>query len=138
MKVNEKRTDEEAREIGSRIKKLRLIRGIEQDDLANRARVSQSMISKIESGSATPSLKALKRIANALGVAYEDVFAPHSKLVPLNDKITMNHLDDNLRQFIAKEESVPYIMAGKELQERGLSKEELEALVSVFTSRKKK
>ena len=54
--------------IGPKVKDLRDRRGINQVDLARAAGVGQSLISKIENGTASPSLKTLIRIADALGV----------------------------------------------------------------------
>ena len=123
------------RKIGEIIRNLRMLRGVEQGDLARRAGVSQSLISKVESGTANPSLGTIKSIADSLGVTYEELFAPR-KMVPLSDKIIMGHLDENLRQFIAKDDSEPYIEIARELYERGFNAEELEALRMILASRK--
>ena len=125
----------EDRKIGEIIRNLRILRGVEQGDLARRAGVSQSLVSKVESGVANPSLETIKSIADSLGVTYEELFAPR-KLVPLSDKIIMGHLDENLRQFIAKDDSEPYIEVARELYEKGFNANELEALRMILASRK--
>ena len=123
------------KKIGEIIRNLRMLRGVEQGDLAKRANVSQSMISKVESGAANPGLDTLKKIAIALGVTYEELFAPR-KVVLLSDKMTMSHLDDNLRQFIARDDSIPYIEVARDLYEKGFNNKELEALRTILTSSK--
>jgi transcriptional regulator with XRE-family HTH domain len=55
--------------LGQMIKRLRIRRGMTQDELARRAKLSQAYIAKLESGDReTPSLPALKRLAKALDV----------------------------------------------------------------------
>ena len=54
--------------LGQRIRQLRLARGMIAADLASRAGVSPSFLSQVERGLATPSLKVLNALANALEV----------------------------------------------------------------------
>jgi transcriptional regulator with XRE-family HTH domain len=54
--------------LGARIRTLRLDRGIQQKALAERAGLTPSLVSQIESGKLTPSLHTLGRLAGALGV----------------------------------------------------------------------
>ncbi len=57
-----------ATEIGSRIRRLRESAGIDQGKLAERTGISQSNISRIESGAQSPRTGTLERIATALNV----------------------------------------------------------------------
>lgn len=59
-----------AQSIGTRIKRLRLERGLSQRDLSAPG-LSYAYISRIEAGARTPSVKALRKIANSLGVTVE-------------------------------------------------------------------
>src|SRR5579862_1545495 len=54
--------------IGQRLKRLRLDRGLSQRELAAPG-VSYAYISRIEAGTRTPSVKALRRLAANLGVS---------------------------------------------------------------------
>lgn len=65
MAVNE--TMENEIGFGVRIRHRRMLMGLKLAELAEMAECSESMISKIENGKANPSLKALQRIAIALG-----------------------------------------------------------------------
>jgi transcriptional regulator with XRE-family HTH domain len=56
--------------VGSRVKRLRLARGLSQRDLAAPG-VSYAYISRIEAGARTPSVKALRQLAKRLGVSVE-------------------------------------------------------------------
>jgi transcriptional regulator with XRE-family HTH domain len=60
--------------LGARIKALRLERELQQRQLAEKAELTPSMVSQIESGRLTPSLHTLGRIAAALGVPIGALF----------------------------------------------------------------
>src|SRR5947199_9217958 len=60
--------------LGERIKSLRLERDLQQRQLAEKADLTPSMVSQIESGRLTPSLHTLGRIAAALGVPIAALF----------------------------------------------------------------
>src|ERR671925_2186542 len=60
--------------LGTRIKALRLERDLQQRQLAEKAELTPSMVSQIESGRLTPSLHTLGRIAAALGVPIASLF----------------------------------------------------------------
>ena len=60
--------------LGERIKALRLERGLQQRQLAEKADLTPSMVSQIESGRLTPSLNTLGRLAAALGVSIPALF----------------------------------------------------------------
>ena len=53
-------------ELAKSIIKLRARKGLTQEQLAERMKTTQSVISRLESGSAKPSLATLERLANAL------------------------------------------------------------------------
>src|SRR5207253_8201405 len=59
-----------AETIGSRLRRLRLERGLSQRDLSSPG-VSYAYISRIEAGARTPSVKALRMLAQKLGVSVE-------------------------------------------------------------------
>jgi transcriptional regulator with XRE-family HTH domain len=60
--------------LGERIKALRQERSLQQRQLAEKATLTPSMVSQIESGRLTPSLNTLGRIAAALGVPIATLF----------------------------------------------------------------
>lgn len=55
--------------IGAALKKLRLERGMSQEELAQKAGLKQSHVSRLEAGVHTPSDLTIQRLANALGVS---------------------------------------------------------------------
>ena len=60
--------------LGGRIKSLRAERGLQQRQLAEKAGMTPSMVSQIESGRLTPSLPTLGKLAAALGVPIASLF----------------------------------------------------------------
>src|SRR5438105_15631411 len=56
--------------VGTRLKRLRVARGFSQRDLSSPG-VSYAYISRIEAGARTPSVKALRKLAQKLGVSVE-------------------------------------------------------------------
>jgi transcriptional regulator with XRE-family HTH domain len=63
--------------LGQRIKALRTERDLQQRQLAEKADLTPSMVSQIESGRLTPSLHTLGRVAAALGVPIAALFDGH-------------------------------------------------------------
>lgn len=59
-----------AESVGQRIKRLRLAAGLSQRDCSSPG-VSYAYISRIEAGARTPSVKALRKLADKLGVTTE-------------------------------------------------------------------
>jgi transcriptional regulator with XRE-family HTH domain len=60
--------------LGDRVKALRMERTLQQRQLAEKAELTPSMVSQIESGRLTPSLNTLRRLAEALGVTIASLF----------------------------------------------------------------
>ena len=64
--------------IGQRIRQLRKSHRMTQCQLQRRSRVSHSSLSRIESGRMTPSLAALEKLSDALGVSMNRFLVPES------------------------------------------------------------
>jgi len=74
--------------LGEKIRSLRVEKGWSQSDLGNKANLTKMMVSRYETGSGTPPLEKLARIARVLGVTvdyllYEDV--PRHGPTPVED-----------------------------------------------------
>jgi len=61
--------------IGEKLKKLRLSRGLTQEELAERTDLSRSFISQLESDKTSPSIETLEKILAALGTDLKHFFA---------------------------------------------------------------
>jgi transcriptional regulator with XRE-family HTH domain len=68
--------------LGQRIKALRAERALQQRQLAEKAGLTPSLLSQIESGRLTPSLHTLGKLAGALGVSIASLFeaTPNGRL----------------------------------------------------------
>lgn len=58
----------------NRIKVLRAMRDLTQEDLAKRVRVTRQTINSLEKGRYTPSLELAFRLARFFGVTVEEIF----------------------------------------------------------------
>lgn len=62
-------------EIGSKIKELRIVKGLTQEELADRAELSKSFISQLERDLTSPSIATLSDLLQCLGVSIAEFFA---------------------------------------------------------------
>jgi transcriptional regulator with XRE-family HTH domain len=69
--------------LGSSIRSTRILKGLKLREVAERAACSESLLSKIENGHATPSLAVLQRIADSLQVSVATLLSPvdHTRIV---------------------------------------------------------
>ena len=65
--------------LAKNVKALRLARGLSQDHLAQRSGVNRSTISTIENATANPTLTAVVRLAETLGVTMEELMSSLSE-----------------------------------------------------------
>jgi transcriptional regulator with XRE-family HTH domain len=63
-------------EMGGRLRTIRTRRRATLREVAERAELSESFLSQVERGVASPSVASLQRIAGALGVSVADLFEP--------------------------------------------------------------
>ncbi len=81
-------------DLGGRIRTLRLGSGLTLKDLAGSAGVTESFLSQVERGVASPSIASVQRIARALGRTIADLFAedaPAGRLVRVEDRRRVNY-----------------------------------------------
>lgn len=65
--------DEVVERFARRLKELRVERGMTQSDLAQRAKVTATYVSKLESAGAAPGIDLVEKLAAALGVGLTDL-----------------------------------------------------------------
>jgi transcriptional regulator with XRE-family HTH domain len=76
-------------DLGARIRALRVARGETLRQLAAKAGVTESFLSQVERGVASPSIASVQRIARALGQSIAELFAedePAGSLVRVHDR----------------------------------------------------
>ncbi len=76
-------TESSRETLGSSIRSTRMLKGLKLREVAQRASCSESLLSKIENGHASPSLAVLQRVADALQVSIATLLAPvdHTRIV---------------------------------------------------------
>lgn len=62
------------KQLGMRIKYLRKIKKLSQEDLALEACINKNYLSDLERGERNPTLKILEKIAQALGINLQELF----------------------------------------------------------------
>lgn len=62
--------------IGRNFKRIRLSKGMTQEDVASVSGFSQQYLSGLENGTRNPSVRSLSDIAKALGVTFWDLVRP--------------------------------------------------------------
>ncbi len=67
------RNPAQLKKLGSKIRKLRLEKSLNQEELAHEARIERSYMGAIERGERNPSFDKITSIANALGVKVKDI-----------------------------------------------------------------
>jgi transcriptional regulator with XRE-family HTH domain len=114
-----------------RIRELREEKGLTQVRLAVAADMNPATLNRIEMGKASPNLKTLERLADALGVEVGDFF-PKAEAVSLEqwleDRCGHAYLAmsfDELRQFIKDAEDLD-----EQFQRRQLLREEIDVVVA--------
>jgi transcriptional regulator with XRE-family HTH domain len=81
-------------DIGARIRALRLARPSTLRELAARAGVTESFLSQVERGVASPSIASVQRIARALGLSIAELFAEDAEtglVVRANERRRVNY-----------------------------------------------
>lgn len=85
----------EAAKIGYRLRYARRKQGLLMKELATRVGCSESLISKIERGHATPSLRMLHNVASVLDISIASLFdaGPEEQVVQRNGERPLIHLE---------------------------------------------
>lgn len=105
--------------LGPQIRKWRLERGIAQRDLAARAGIDPSTLSRLEKGYIPGSRSLLIRLANALGVSIEEM----QKAAGIDDlgEAVGGSLDGAMMRWIRQAGAYPYLRVAKRVAEAGIS-----------------
>lgn len=90
-----------------RIKEICKIKGITTEELAQKIGSNQPHISNIDTEKANPTLRMLKKIADALGVTVPELFAPQSEsdftaLIDYKGELKRFNSLSELESFVAK------------------------------------
>jgi len=101
---------------GHKIKFVReKVRDISLTELHKRTGLSLSYLSDTENGKCNMSIRALEKVAKALGV--DSAYLLDNNIMSLRKLTELNNVDipDDVIEFFAKQESLPYAMLAKDL-----------------------
>jgi transcriptional regulator with XRE-family HTH domain len=59
--------------LGKNINRLRMQRGLTQDDLAERAEIDRRHVQRMEAGTANPGIDVIVRVRHALGASWDEL-----------------------------------------------------------------
>ncbi len=84
-------------EIGQRIKQLRVMKGLTQEELADRAELSKGFISQVERDLTSPSIATLMDILQCLGVSVSEFFTeePEEQIVFTKEDYFIKNDEEN-------------------------------------------
>jgi len=87
--------------IGQKIKRLRILNGLTQEELANRSELSKGFISQLESDQTSPSISTLVDILECLGTNLRDFFneTVEEKIVFKKDDFFVQNDEENGRRI---------------------------------------
>lgn len=94
--------------VGETIRELRKIKGISQEELAFKASLNASHLSKIERGEKSPTLESLEKIVNALEISFPELFVNSTTGKPETDKTIIDKIDAKLSTISYKDQLAVY------------------------------
>jgi len=124
---------------GHKIKYVReKIRDISLTELHKRTGLSLSYLSDTENGKCNMSIRALEKVAKALGV--DSAYLLDNNIMSLRKLVELNNVDlpDDLVEFFAKQESLPYAMLARQLYNEKIDPEFLRDLLESIKKMKSK
>jgi len=65
--------------VGRNLKRVRLLKGLTQEELAERSGFSQQYISGVEQGIRNPTIVTIYELSSSLGVQYLELLKPRAK-----------------------------------------------------------
>lgn len=110
--------------VGLTIKTIRTQKGISLKEVAYKSKISSSMLSQIESGSANPSLNSIRAIANVLDIPLFKLFLENTdnkkgiKIIKEEDRKTISTKDVNY-ELISPNQSIDLEFMKMTLKEKG-------------------
>jgi len=115
---------------GSKIKKLRELKNWSQGELAERAGISRSYLSELESGTRNdPAATYLKKLADALRVPI-DIFFEESNLFPLQS--IAQYFPTHIQDFLRNQEGLPYLELAVKAKDFQITPEELAQIIDIL------
>ena len=71
--------------VGRNVRRARILKGLTQEELAERAETSQFYVSSLEAGRRNPTVEMVVTLAGALDMDYLDLMRPHGESTSTGD-----------------------------------------------------
>lgn len=84
-RLNDAELQQSLDQVGSRLRKARMARGVSLREVARNIGVSPSFVSQVETGKASPSVGTLYSLVNELGLSLDEVMSPDSGDLAIKD-----------------------------------------------------
>ena len=92
-------------EIGNRIRTIRKLQKISQNELSSRSGLNKATLCRLENGQRIPTAQTLIKLANALGVPATDFMDIHAPIDgPQTDDFFVNEIGKYIRKFSIDEQ----------------------------------
>ena len=97
--LNNKKERKTEMEIGSKIRELRILNGLTQEELADRSELSKGFISQLENDLTSPSISTLEDILQCLGMSLNEFFSMEQTKVQVvfGDEDFFEKVDEQLK-----------------------------------------
>lgn len=89
--------------LGKRIRQLRNLCGISQEELAFKAHISTTYLGQLERAEKSPTVDILDRISNALEISLCDLFNFEHEVPAANSAVSLNKINAQLSSLSEKE-----------------------------------
>jgi transcriptional regulator with XRE-family HTH domain len=119
----------EKSKIGEKIKRLRNLAGLSQEEMAASAHIAHRSLQRIESGEANPTLDTLEAIAKGLKTTVEALISERSNNRPLRQKLTTTEERALAKRLIKNPESALFQDMAQILEQLLAADEERRALI---------
>ena len=115
--------------IGSKLKKIRVSKGLTMIGLAEISGVTQGNISLIENGKSNPTIETAAKLGKALGV--DPIVFYRDDLVPITDDVLL-HVPSDIKDVLVREDIVPYLKLTKQAIEYGIPAEDIQKIYNTY------
>jgi len=104
------------KQLGERIRVLRLERELTQEKLAEKAELNTSFIGQIERGGKKPTVETLEKIVNALDITFEELFSFERCVIKSKDTTIVDKIAFELNGRSPDEQEAIYHLVKQILQ----------------------
>lgn len=126
----------EDKELGSKIKETMEMRGVTQQELADKVGMSLAQINRVVNGANTTS-GTLKSIANALEVPVQAFYSEDIQLTTIATQL-FNDLPTDIAKIIADKRNLDFLLVGVKGRKKGLTLDEMNEILEIRSQIKNK